>query len=102
MYGLDNPYLVQHLRHLARENERYLNAKEAENISPLEQLLNIQYRIALHHASYLFSQVRPLRLRGATDLTPILFSTFHKNLLLVFSSIEFGNPQCKECENAFR
>lgn len=88
MYGLKDPPLILQLRDLTRENEERLQSAKVDLVKHVEELLNIQYRIACHHSRWFFDPVAPIRRHR--ELKPLLISIFHNNLLFIFSALELN------------
>jgi hypothetical protein len=87
MYGLNDPPLMSLWSDLAQQNEERIKVGAARHISRIEEILNIQYRIACHHANiWWLNPAAPMR--RYRHLLPLLFSTFHKNLFVFFAVID--------------
>jgi hypothetical protein len=87
MYSLKEPSLISQLRDLAVKNEEELQSSNVAFVNYSEELLNIQYRIASHYIHFL-DPAMPI---GRSEkYNPILFSVFHKNLMLLFSALELN------------
>jgi len=87
MYSLKEPSLISQLRDLAVKNEEELQSSNVALVNYSEELLNIQYRIASHYMPFL-GPAMPFGRSGKYN--PILFSVFHKNLMLLFSALELS------------
>jgi hypothetical protein len=88
MYGLKESPLVSQLRDLTKNNEERFQSRKVKLVEHIEELLNIQHRIASHHLRWFVDPASPIKRHK--ELNPLLFSTFHKNLLFIFSALELS------------